>query len=96
MYGSHHNSNAFGFESGSADTAYSILEADFCMDPNIEVDDLRHKLITLNGQLGRIDGRFDYSGIIRTFNDAPPGWRIDSKLDYSRIISKDAKDAKTG
>ena len=75
MYGSHHNSNAFDFESGSAHTGYSsIIEADFCMDPNIEVDDLRHKLITLNVQLGRID----------------------SKLDYSRIISKDAKDAKTG
>ena len=71
MYGSHHNSNAFDFESGSAHTGYTIIEADYCMDPNIEVDALRHQLIKLNGQLGRIDGRFDYSCIIGKFNDAP-------------------------
>jgi hypothetical protein len=41
------------------------------MDPQEEVDELRHKLITLNGQLGRIDGRFDYSRIIGKFDDAP-------------------------
>ena len=71
MYGSHHNSNAFDFESGSAHAGYTVIEADYCMDPNIEIDALRHQLITLNGQLGRIDGRFDYSGIIAKFDDAP-------------------------
>ena len=62
-----------GFGSESSDATFGII-AGYCMDPEIEVDELRHKLITLNVQLGRID----------------------SKLDYSRIISKDAKDAKTG
>ena len=72
MYGSHHNSNAFDFESGSAHTGYTIIEADYCMDPNIEVDDLRHKLIKLNFQLRKLDGGFDCSDIIQTFKDAPP------------------------
>ena len=59
-----------GFGSESSDAKFGIL-AGYCMDPEIEVDELRHKLITLNGQLGTINGRFDYSSINRAFNDAP-------------------------
>ena len=74
----YNSSNAFvgealGFASESSDATFSIIPG-FLMDTEDDFDDLRHKLITLNVQLGRID----------------------SKLDYSRIISKDAKDAKTG
>ena len=75
----YNSSNAFevgealGFASESSDATYSIIPG-FLMDTEDDFDDLRHKLITLNSQLRRIDGN----------------------LDYSRIISKDAKDAKTG
>ena len=60
---------ALGFASESSDTTYII--PGFLMDTDDCFDDLRHKLITLNGQLGRIDGRFDYSRIIGKFDDAP-------------------------
>ena len=72
MYQPLHNSNAFeGFGSESSDVPY-ILKAGFCMDPDIEVDELRHKLVTLNVQLKRIDRELDYSRIIRTLGDVPP------------------------
>ena len=72
----YHSSNAFvagealGFATESSDATFGILTGYF-MDPEDEIDDLRHRLITLNGQLGRIDGRFDYSRIIAKFDDAP-------------------------
>ena len=77
MYHNSKFSNAFvsgeilGFASESSDATFGVLPG-YIMDPEDEFNDLRHKLITLNGQLGRIDGRFDYSGIIRRFDDAPP------------------------
>ena len=71
MYQPLQNSNAFeGFSGESSDLSY-ILEAELCMDPDIEVDELRHKLVTLNVQLKRIDRKLDYSRIIRTLGDVP-------------------------
>ena len=62
----YNSSNAFevgealGFASESSDATFSIIPG-FLMDTEDDFDDLRHKLITLNSQLRRIDGRFDYS-----------------------------------
>ena len=81
----YHGSNAFvagealGFASESSDATFGILPG-YLMDPEDEIDDLRHKLITLNGQLGRIDGRFDYSRIIAKFDDAPENQVLVGKM----------------
>ena len=65
MYQPHQNSNAFeGLCEVSSDLGY-ILTAEYCMDPEIEADELRHSLVTLNADLKRIDREFDYLHIIR-------------------------------
>ena len=58
-----------GFASESSDTTYII--PGFLMDTDDCFDDLRHKLITLNSQLRRIEGTLDYSRIIEKFDAAP-------------------------
>ena len=71
-----HNSNAFvaaelvGFGTESSDSTFGVLTG-YGMNPAIEVDELRHKLVTLNAQLKSLDRELDYSRIIAKFEDAP-------------------------